>query len=292
MPAVVKNRRLSVWACAAGAVAVAVGAALLAGSGDAFPAAVGDAAARGRSLFSTNCAICHGERGDGRGMAAHMLAEPPRDFLPGIYKFRSTPTGALPTDEDLLRTVTDGVRWTGMVGRPDLPEADRRSLVAFLKTLSPRFAAGPPAAPIAIFPAPPTTPALLREGRAIYKDAGCGECHGPAGLGDGPAARGQRDAWGHPTHPSDITWRPLKRGADPAGIYRTIAAGLDGSPMPAHEDVLEPDQVWALVAYLESLVPPEQRAPSDAVLGEERAGRMILRMHGGGLATRTGAQNQ
>ena len=292
MPAVVKNRRLSVWACAAGAVALAVGAALLAGSGDAFPAAVGDAAARGRSLFSTNCAICHGERGDGRGMAAHMLAEPPRDFLPGIYKFRSTPTGALPTDEDLLRTVTDGVRWTGMVGRPDLPEADRRSLVAFLKTLSPRFAAGPPAAPIAIFPAPPTTPALLREGRAIYKDAGCGECHGPAGLGDGPAARGQRDAWGHPTHPSDITWRPLKRGADPAGIYRTIAAGLDGSPMPAHEDVLEPDQVWALVAYLESLVPPEQRAPSDAVLGEERAGRMILRMHGGGLATRTGAQNQ
>jgi mono/diheme cytochrome c family protein len=223
-------------------------------------------------------------------MAAHMLAEPPRDFRPGTFKFRSTPTGALPTDADLLRTLTEGVRWTGMIGRPDLPEADRRALVAFIKTLSPRFRAEPPGKPIAILQAPPATPALIREGQHIYKDAGCDECHGPAGRGDGPAARGQRDAWGHPTHPSDITWRPLKRGADPAEIYRTVVTGLDGSPMPAHGDVLEPSEAWALVAFLETLVPPEQRAPSGAVLGEERAGWMILRMHGGGLATRIGTQ--
>jgi mono/diheme cytochrome c family protein len=223
-------------------------------------------------------------------MAAHMLAEPPRDFRPGTFKFRSTPTGALPTDTDLLRTLTQGVRWTGMVGRPDLPEADRRALVAFVRTLSPRFTAEPPGKPIAILQAPPATPALIRQGQDIYKDAGCGECHGPAGRGDGPAARGQRDVWGHPTRPSNITWRPLKRGADPAEIYRTIVTGLDGSPMPAHADVLEPDQVWALVVFLETLVPPEHRAPSDAVLGEERAGWMILRMHGGRLGARNGMQ--
>jgi cytochrome c oxidase cbb3-type subunit 2 len=216
-------------------------------------------------------------------MAAHMLAEPPRDFGPGAFKFRSTPTGALPTDADLLRTLTEGVRWTGMVGRPDLPEADRRALVAFIKTLSPRFAAEIPGPPIVVPQAPAATPDLIGEGRRIYKDAGCDECHGPAGRGDGPAGRRQRDAWGRPTRPSDITWRPLKRGADPAEIYRTIVTGLDGSPMPAHADVLEPDQVWALAAFLETLVPPEHRVPPRAVLGEEGAGWMILHRHGGGM---------
>ncbi len=259
----------------------ALGAVLLAGTGRHVPAVEGDDVGRGRRLFASNCAVCHGERGDGRGMAAHMLAEPPRDFRPGIFKFRSTPTGALPTEADLLRTLTEGVRWTGMVGRPDLPEADRRALVTFLKTLSPRFATEPPGRPIAVPKAPAPTLALIREGEALYKDAGCDDCHGPAGRGDGPAARGQRDAWGHPTRPSDITWRPLKRGADPAEIYRTLMTGLDGSPMPAHADVLDPDQAWALVAFLVTLVPPDHRVPASAVLGEERAGWMILRMHGG-----------
>lgn len=54
-----------------------------------------------------------------------------------MFKFRSTPTGALPTDADLLRTIAEGIRWAGMVGRPDLPEGDRRALVAFLETLVP-----------------------------------------------------------------------------------------------------------------------------------------------------------
>jgi hypothetical protein len=34
------------------------------------------------------------------------------------------------------------------------------------------------------------------------------------------------------------------------------------------------------VAFLETLVPPDHRAPPGAVLGEERAGWMILRMGG------------
>jgi mono/diheme cytochrome c family protein len=268
------------------AIATAVGFGFAAGTGSSLPAVGGDAAIRGQRLFVANCAICHGVEGDGRGMAAHMLREQPRDFRPGIFKFRSTPTGALPMEADLLRTLADGVRWTGMVGRPDLPEADRRALVAYLVTLSPRFAAATPQPPVAIPPRPATTPSLLRDGKAVYEDAGCGECHGLNGRGDGPAARSRRDAWGNPTRPSNLTWRPLKRGADPADLYRTILTGLDGTPMPAFADALDARQAWALVAYLETLVPPDHRVPATAVLGEERAGWMILRMHGGGMHRR------
>jgi len=215
-------------------------------------------------------------------MAAHMLAEAPRDLRAGLFRFRSTPTGALPTDADLLRTIKEGIRWTGMVGRPDLPEGDRLALVAFVKTLSPRFAAPPPGRPIRIPPQPPITPSLVEEGRALYEAAGCAECHGPGGRGDGPAAYPQHDAWGNPTRPSDLTWRPLKRAAAPADTYRTIVTGMDGSPMPAYGDALDPDDAWALVAFLETLVPPDRRIPAAAALGEERAGWMLLLRHGGG----------
>lgn len=102
--------------------------------------------------------------------------------------------------------------------------------------------------------------------------------HGPAGASDGPSARGQRDVWGNATRPSDLTWRPLKRGAEASSLYRTIITGLDGTPMPSYADALDPNQVWALVAFLETLVPPDHRLTSPAVLGEERTAWMMLRM--------------
>ena len=42
------------------------------------------------------------------------------------------------TDEDLLRTITRGVRGTAMLGHPGLPVAAQRALVAYLRTFSSR----------------------------------------------------------------------------------------------------------------------------------------------------------
>jgi cytochrome c oxidase cbb3-type subunit 2 len=222
--------------------------------------------------------MCHGIIGDGQGMAAHMLRVPPRDFRQGFFKFRSTASGSVPTDHDLLQTVTQGLRWTGMVGRPDLSEADRRAVVQYLKTFSPRFAAEPPAAPIAVPRPPPQSQALLEEGRRLYYEAGCVRCHGERGRGDGASTAELRDDWGRPTQPSDLTWRPLKRGAGVEGIYLTIATGLSGTPMPSYKDALDDQGIWALVYYLESLVPAERRLSATRALGEEPRGWMVVRM--------------
>ena len=246
-------------------------------AGTAF--ARGEARPTGRQVYEADCAICHGSSGDGNGRAAHMFRVRPRDFRRGLFKFRSTPSGSLPTDDDLLRTVTHGIRWTSMIARADLPEADRRAVVQHVKSFSPRFAEERPSSPVAVPPAPPRSPALVAQGGRLYRDAECVKCHGDRGRGDGPSAAGMKDDWGWSIRPTDLTWQPLKRGFAHDGMYLTIATGLSGTPMPSYVDSLSGQEIWALVYYLQSLVPSAHQMSPRAALGDERQAWMVL-MHG------------
>lgn len=280
------RRRMMKALMAGGLLALALGTGFALAAGRLSDHAVID---RGRQVYLDNCVACHGSRGDGRGMAAHMFRTKPRDLRSGVFEFRSTPSGMLPTDADLLRTLEMGIRTTAMISQRHLSDSDRRALVAYLKTLSPRFAAEAPGRPIAIPPEPPVTPELIKRGRHVYEEAECGKCHGPNGRGDGSSAADLKDQWGRPIRPTDLTRLPYKRGQEPEELYKTIATGLDGTPMPSFGDSLTPDDVWALVAYLRSLLPDSAWANLDAPVGEERAGVMVERMHGtlgGGMMRR------
>lgn len=234
----------------------------------------------GQAVYQTNCAVCHGVYGDGNGAMAHMFRIQPRDFRRGIFKFRSTPSGSLPTDEDIARTISRGVRWTAMVGRSDLTQRDRDAVAQFIKGFSPRFAKESPEKSVVVPPAPKKDDALLTRGKQLYRDIGCPSCHGNEGKGDGPSASGMKDDWGWPTWPSDLTWRPLKRGSDIRETYLTLVTGLSGTPMPSYASSLNAQQTWALIYYLESLVPPDHRLSPDRILGEEQSGWMAIRMGG------------
>src|SRR5207249_3627187 len=59
----------------------------------------------GRIEYDRYCSWCHGGNGDGRGLGARRFDLPPRDFTTAAFKCRTTPTGALPTDDDLRRSI-------------------------------------------------------------------------------------------------------------------------------------------------------------------------------------------
>ena len=52
--------------------------------------------------------------GKGNGPAAPSMFPRPRDFSSGIFKYKSTAAGEPPTDEDLVRTVRDGLPSSAM----------------------------------------------------------------------------------------------------------------------------------------------------------------------------------
>lgn len=216
-----------------------------------------EAVARGRVIYMEQCASCHGLQGDGRGEAAGALNPPPRNFTTGVYKFRSTMSGQLPTDDDLFRTITIGIAGTAMDRYVALPERDRQALVAYLKSLSPRFAWEEAGRPIA-FPAPrPLTPESAARGLALYERMQCAVCHGSGARGDGPLAADLSDTDGLPIRPADLTRPRLKSGKGAEAIYRTVMTGLDGTPMPSYGDSLMPEDAWDLALYLLSLSPSE-----------------------------------
>ncbi len=211
------------------------------------------AAARGRKTFDRYCISCHGVEGDGRGPTADFVDPRPRVLTSGVFKFRSTPSGELPTDDDLLRTITNGLHLTFMPRWAPLTVRERHDVVQFVKTLSPRFTTEPQGQPIAIPPRPAFTPPVVERGKEVWTRMKCAACHGETGKADVPTATTLRDDWGFLITPRDFTGGPLKVGDAPEDLYRVFMTGLNGTPMPSYAETLKQDEAWALVAYVRSL---------------------------------------
>jgi cytochrome c oxidase cbb3-type subunit 2 len=220
--------------------------------------------AEGAEVYARYCVGCHGEAGDGRGPAADMLLVKPRDFTKGIFKFRSTPSGSLPTDEDLYRVITRGVYRTSMPEWSLLGERERLAVVEYVKRFYPEWAARGAGTPVPIPRAPAWVgaPESVARGRELYQLLECSACHGERGRGDGPSAGTMApDAWGNPQKPFDFTKGRLKSGPTREDIYRTFMTGLNGTAMPSYYEIFaEPDgesirggDAWNLVSYIESL---------------------------------------
>src|SRR6266498_1726593 len=194
----------------------------------------------GERIYLENCAACHGQKGDGKGPEADRLKTKPRDFTTGIYKFRSTPSGSLPLDQDIFKTISRGVRGTSMLAQLQLSEQERWAVVHHLKTFSKRFKEEKRGQAFAVPPAPSPNGKLVALGKSKYEEAGCGQCHGADGKGDAPSAMDLKDDWGHPITPADLTLKPFKSGPNPEDLYRTLSTGLSGTPMPSYADAFSP----------------------------------------------------
>lgn len=208
---------------------------------------------RGQRLYLQACAPCHGVRGDGQGPGAPGLHPKPHDFTTGMYKFRTTPLHAMPTDADLVRTIREGIPGTAMPAWKRLLSASQQmALAQYVKTFAPRASmavATPPHLPSA----PAAMPEHVQRGRSVYERLRCGQCHGQDGRGKGPLAAYLRDAWNRPIQPANFTRGIYKSGPEPEDLLRTIWTGLAGTPMPAWSGAMSIEEGWELVHYIRSL---------------------------------------
>lgn len=87
-----------------------------------------DARARGGRLFHENCALCHGERGDGRGARREGLTSAPRDFTDPRWRASTSP-------RRVFFAIREGLRGTPMPAWKALSERDGWEITAYVLSL-------------------------------------------------------------------------------------------------------------------------------------------------------------
>ena len=87
---------------------------------------------------------------------------------------------------------------------------------------------------------------VLATGKAVFKDK-CVKCHGPGGLGDGPDA--------DPEHREDMDLtNPKRADRNPDGVvFFKVSNGRRKPKMAAFKDELTEQQIWSVVAYVQTL---------------------------------------
>jgi mono/diheme cytochrome c family protein len=250
---------MTAWSIGRRALAVLVASVSAVAIGSVRPAAqdLGTEAQResGRRLYLKYCSQCHGETGGGDGYAAPHVLPRPRDLTAGKYKVRTTPTGALPTHQDLVNIIRRGMPYTSMPAWPAFSNQQLSDLAHFIKTFSADFSnAEFVPQPLDLPRGPGATDESIEAGRKLYADTGCIRCHGTLGRGDGPSAPTLTDDWGYPIRSADLSqsWT-FRGGSSREDIFRTMSTGFNGTPMPGFADALSPDERWAITDFIVSL---------------------------------------
>jgi mono/diheme cytochrome c family protein len=258
----------------------ATGAGPLAAAAEPAPA---DRLAEGKRLYTIHCAMCHGENGDGTGLAGRFLYPRPRNFGEAKFRLASTANG-IPTDQDLLNIITRGMPGSAMFPFGHLPEGERQALAAYVRVLTRSAfiqavrqeseAQGQkvdlaelerdadevlkPGDPVAVpDPWPRADAASVARGKATYLAKGCASCHGETGKGDGVQEQKNND--GTPTAPRDFTRGIFKGGREQQHLYARIALGMPGTPMPGSQGV-PPEEIADQVNFILSMSTPDAQA--------------------------------
>jgi cytochrome c oxidase cbb3-type subunit 3 len=186
----------------------------------------------GKKLYLTYCFLCHGPSGQGDGFAASVQPTKPRNLADDPYM-------STRSDKQLFDAISGGGpafhgSMTMPYWRESLTEAEIRDLVAYVRTLHRK---------------PPFTGDASR-GADLYATY-CWTCHGKSGKGDGPIAAAYKPP------PRDLTDQSYVASLSDYDLYHVISQGgaMMGrsAAMPAWGQVLTPQDMWDLVAYIRQL---------------------------------------
>jgi hypothetical protein len=88
---------------------------------------------KGKTMFSTTCATCHGNEGKGDGVAGVNLNPKPRNF----HEMTGWTNG--PSITMMYKTLEQGITNRGMASYANVPPEDRLNLIMYIRTFNPGF---------------------------------------------------------------------------------------------------------------------------------------------------------
>ena len=225
----------------------------------------------GKRVYFKRCVWCHGVEGGGDGPSADRLFTRPRNFIQGTFKIRTTDSGELPLDQNLLDTVKNGLPGSAMPPWGEVLSNDElTSVIQFVKSLvqDRDFSDEDEEVKIQNFGTNPWGTSApyhlgvpqedIDAGKEVFLKNKCFECHGGEGRGDGNPT--MKDDWGFPIFAADWqqcwNFRGSRRNHyDPFNVVRTISTGLNGTPMPNFREQITIEDRWKLAAFVNSLCP-------------------------------------
>lgn len=198
-------------------------------------------------IYVANCAVCHGDHGDGRSRAQTGLNPPPRDFT------SAQAAGELTRDR-MIHSVTFGRPGTAMVPWGNRLRAEEiAGVVDFIRERfmqqSPAPVSGSGSSVVGMTEhGTPRAPAAKASGdgsrgAAIYR-AHCSTCHGDKGAGTSWAAGSLRPP------PRDFTAPGARAELTLQRMLSSVTNGRPGTAMMSFGSRLQTDDIRAVVEYI------------------------------------------
>ncbi len=233
---------------------------------------------RGKALYQQNCATCHGK--NGQGMSGVKLAGAPGqtfqtvDFTKANFRYAKGPIQMYDTITFGIDDALPGPLPQGQTVPPHpqyqyMQYQSRWDLVHYVRSLGPTKGLTDPPAIIAkakerakegvcepkikqsiAQKVKPQGEAQLKHGGELFAQ-NCTSCHGPKGLGNGPAAASlnPKPRNFHTKNAKEWTNQPSA-----LSIFSTLTNGVAGTSMPSFANLPEKDR-WALVQWILHWVP-------------------------------------
>jgi mono/diheme cytochrome c family protein len=182
------------------------------------------------------------------------------DHPGATYHFASTDNG-IASDDDLFRTIAEGLEGSGMPAFADLTAGQILSLVDVLNAFR---ADGPePGNPIRVPEYPQPTAASIARGQTLFTQS-CVSCHGE----DGSGGTQQSYSWRKlgPDEPqiipaADLSQGMAKVGLSPEDIFIRITVGVPGafggSNLMQSFKTMPVEDRWSIVHYVTEEILPQ-----------------------------------
>jgi mono/diheme cytochrome c family protein len=195
-------------------------------------------------LYSENCAVCHGDHGDGKTRARYGLNPPPRDFTSARAREELTP-------ERMRTSIRYGRPGTGMVAWGNKFSGEQiDGLVEYIRSqfMHPSSAqAQTVTPPQSVHPqghhqTPPSS-AAARDGARLYKRH-CAACHGDRGSG------AQWTEYSLNPPPRDFTAPAAREELSRERMITSVTYGRPGTAMMSFKKRLTGEQIGLVVDYI------------------------------------------